>query len=196
MDDKFEKFNQLNLMVSVEDVFDYIGAQVEKEDGFRITYSCPYHSDDLPSLLVDQQTEKFNCFACECGGHGAYSCAKYYLAFTNNVKPTVIQVVNFLETINPSVGAIKHLFAVRQHREYDTSINKRKDFRNRLVFDGHTAAINAQKKNFTIEQKKIYIDAVMTGMPDEFIMTALKIRQSANRSSEGSKEFKSLIGEE
>lgn len=192
MSDVFEKFNQLNLIVSPEDVFDYIGADLAKEDGFRSTYSCPYHADDSPSLLVDTRTGKFNCFACECGGNGGYACAKYYLQQTNNAKPTVMMVVNFLAEINPQVEQFKYLFAVRTTREYDYTQNKRNDFKNRIESKPHTAALAVKRKTMNGKQMAVYIDAIMTNMPEEFILQALGVKDDKN-TTEGSEAFLTLL---
>jgi len=192
MSDFLERLNQLNLMVSVEEVFDYIGASLAKEDGYRNTYTCPYHTDDSPSLLVEKQTGKYNCFACECGGIGAYSCAKYYLTQTNNMKPTTMMIVEFLCEINPNVEQYKYLFAVRSRRQYDYGQNKRKEFSNRLVMDSHKTKLAVLKKSFNPQQMATYIDAIMTGMPDEFIIQALGI-QDKKEEAIGSKEFLSLL---
>lgn len=194
MSDLFDKINQLNLIVSVEDVFDYIGAAQEKEDPFKTVYSCPYHSDDLPSLLVDKESGKFNCFACDCGGYGAYSCAKYYLQFTNNSKPTLMMVVNFLCEIKPEIEQFKYLFAGRARREYEYGQDKRRDFSNRIKGANHMPALAVAKRRMTNEQIGIYIDAIMTGMPDEFILQAVGVKNK-KISSEGSKEFLSLLGD-
>ena len=194
MSDILDRIAQLNIMVNVEDVFEYIGASLEKEDGFRSTYSCPYHTDDSPSLLVDKQSGKFNCFACECGGVGAYSCAKYYLTFTNNAKPTLMMVVDFLTEINPQVGQYKHLFNTVRKRTYEYGQNKRKEFNNRVKVTTPATLIAVNKKSFTSDQMATYIDAVMTGMPDEFIVQALGIH-SKKEEKEGTKEFLSLLEE-
>lgn len=193
--DQLEKFNQLNSMVSVEDVFDYIGAKLEKQDGFRNTYSCPYHADESPSLLVDNNSGKFNCFACECGGVGAYSAAKYYLKETNNVKPTVMMVVNFLAEINPTVEQYKYLFAVRTQREYEYGTNKKAEFRNRFKANPHASTLAVIRRNMNAQQMAIYIDAVMTNMPEEFILKALGV-QEKKEVKEGSQEFLDLLGED
>lgn len=196
MADHFEKFNQLNAMVTVEEVFDFIGARVDKTDGYKTTYACPYHSDDLPSLIVDKQRGMFNCFACDCGGSGAYACAKYYLQFTNNVKPTALEVVSFLQDINPNVIHIRHLFTVRQVREYDHTVNKRKQFNNRLGITTKKQAIEARKKRFTDEQIKIYIDSIMTGMPEEFMFKTLNIEKGRSGDTSVSKELEALLGDD
>lgn len=192
MSDILDRIAQLNIMVNVEDVFDYIGASLEKEDGYRNTYSCPYHADDSPSLLVDKQSGKFNCFACECGGVGAYSCAKYYLTHTNNSKPTLMMVVDFLCEINPQIEQYKYLFNTVSKRTYDYTQNKRKEFQNRVRVTTPSTLIAVKKKSFTPDQMATYIDAVMTGMPDEFILQALGI-QNKKEEAEGTKEFLSLL---
>lgn len=192
MSDFLERINQLNFMVSVEEVFDYIGAELAKEDPYRITYSCPYHTDDSPSLLVDKDKGKYNCFACECGGIGAYSAAKYYLAHTNNTKPTAMMVVEFLCEINPQIEQYKYLFAAKSRRQYDYGQDKRKAFNNRIKFEPPSVRLTVLRKSFTKEQMAVYIDAVMTGMSDEFILDALGVRNKKEE-QEGSKEFLSLL---
>lgn len=194
MNDTFEKFNQLNLMVSAEDVFDYIGASLEKDDGFRLTYSCPYHADDLPSLLVEKNSGKYNCFACECGGIGGYSCAKYYLQQTNNTKPTTMMVVNFLIEINPNVEQYKYLFSVKARPKYDYSQNKRRDFNNRVRIPDPATTLAVHKRGLDDKNVAIYIDAIMTDMPEEFVVHTLGVRDKKNQ-PEGSEEFLSLLGE-
>ena len=195
MNDVFEKINQLNLVVGPEEVFDFIGADIAKDDGLRITYTCPYHTDDSPSLLVTPRDGKFNCFACACGGQGAYSCAKYYLAFTNNGKPTMMDVVNFLCQINPKVEQFKYLFEVRRVRAYESGVNKRKEFSRRLITDQNTTALAVQRRHLNAEQMAAYIDAVMTGLPEEFIIQAVGVKQSKHK-DEGSAEFLALLGED
>ncbi|MFF2798243.1 CHC2 zinc finger domain-containing protein [Lysinibacillus xylanilyticus] len=194
--DHFEKFNQVNLIVSPEDIFDYMGAERAKEDGFKITYSCPYHADDSPSLIVDTRTGNFNCFACSCGGRGGYSCAKYYLEFQGSSKPTAMMVVNLMCEINPKVENYKYLFQVTARPDYNYEVNKRQDFKNRVKFTDHSATISVIKRSMTDEQVATYIDAVMTNMPEEFIIQALGVKERKNNNSlEGSKEFLALLGD-
>lgn len=194
MNQGFEKFNQLNLLVSPEDIFDYIGADLAKNDGFKLTYSCPYHADDSPSLLVDSRTGKFNCFACECGGSGAYSCAKYYLQHQNNSKPTVMMVVDFLCEINPGVEEFKYLFSVGARPKYDYAHDKRKSFNNRVKLPNPATLISAKKRTLDDHQIAIYIDSVMTGMPEEFVVNTLGLLDNKKQKA-GSEEFLSLLGE-
>lgn len=193
MEDNFEKFNRLNEIVSPADVFDSMGAVLAKNDGLKLTYACPYHTDDSPSLLVDLNNGAYNCFACECGGVGGYSAAKYYLKFQNNSKPSTMMVVNFLEEINPRVAEFKYLFEVRREMEYDFTQDKRSEFKNRFRLPDYEIAINVAKKSFTPEQMRIYIDAIMNNLPSEFIFKALKL-ESKEEVQKGSEEFLSLLG--
>lgn len=192
MSESFEKFNQLNLIVSPEDVFDFIGARLEKDDGTRLTYSCPYHTDDSPSLLVDKQTGKYNCFACECGGIGGYSCAKYYLTQTNSVKPTVLMTVNFMEEVDHRIGQFKYLFTVRQQREYEHGNNKRSNFLNRIKVPEPSTTLAVNRKYMNDEQVKMYIDSIMTNMPEEFMVSTLGIERTEYQ-EKGSDEFLTLL---
>ena len=195
MDDIYEKFDRVNAIVSPADVLDFMGAELAKEDGFKLTYTCPYHTDDTPSLLVDAQNGSFNCFACDFKGRGAYSAAKYYLQFQNNSKPSMMMVITFMEEVNPLVGQFRYLFEFRGNTEYDFEADKRADFKNRFKSTSFETTVNLAKKKFTPQEMKIYIDAIMNNMPVEFIMKALKL-EGKKSIEKGSAEFLALLGEE
>lgn len=191
----FEKFDRLNSLISVEEVFDFINAVQHKSEGFVYTYECPYHEDASPSLMVDIGSGKFNCFACDCGGSGAYSAAKYYLTMTESTKPGVLKVVDFLSSINREVESIRHLFAVRQTRTYERGVDKKRDFLNRTRYKTPKDMLNAYKTRFNEQQKAMYIDAIMTNMPDEFIITIMGI-QNDGKEKKGSEAFSSLLNDD
>lgn len=188
----FEKFDRLNALVTVDEVFDFINATPHKSDGFVTTYECPYHLDESPSLVVDTSSGKFNCFACECGGSGAYSAAKYYLTKTESTKPGVLNVVDFLISVNRNAEQVRHLFAVRQVRQYERGIDKKRNFKNRTRYTTPKDLLNANKSRFSPEQKAMYVDAVMTGMPEEFVMSVMGL-QSKGKEKKASDEFTGLL---
>lgn len=168
--DEFEKYDLINSVVSPEDVFDFIGAEIAKDGGHNFTYICPYHDDYLPSLNVDKTTGSFNCFGCDNKGRGAYKAAKHYILMTEDRNPSAIEVVDFLKQINPSIERYRHLFTVKQQKPYEKFENKKEKFRNRSKSASSSSILTARLGSLSLESKAKYIDAVMNNLPDDLIL--------------------------
>lgn len=193
--DQFEKFNLVNNAVKTEEVFDYIGSKIFKEDAYRITYACPYHTDDLPSLNVDVGSGRFNCFACDNKGGGSYAAAKYYLEQQAGTKVGQLAVIDFLIQINPALEIYKPMFTIKQKAKYERGVNKAKNFRQRIKSNDMTHSLVNNVQNLTVEEKKVFIDAIMTGMDVDFIAQNIITSQSKEDKG-GSQEFLDLLGED
>lgn len=194
MADEFEKYNLVNSIITPDEVFDAIGASLDKDAGTHFVYTCPYHTDDLPSLNINKSTGQFNCFACNNKGSGAYGAAKYYLFQTEGHKPSPLSVITFLSEINNRVEQFRYLFSVRVQREYDHTQDKRKSFTQRSKIENPMDVLLARHKNWTPEQSAIYIDGIMNNMPDELLLQLID-KKKHKEMYEESDEFLSLLGD-
>lgn len=192
---EFEKYELVNKAVRTEEVFDYIGAKIDADDRLRRRYCCPYHTDDLPSLNVDLQTGRFNCFACDNKGGGSYAAAKYYLEDQAGTKVSAITVINFLMEINPAIAMYKPMFVVKSHREYEYGVNKRRAFERRPGKNNSGHILRNNLASLTEKEHANYIDAVMMGLSDEFIGTNL-ITRFKPASRELPSELIDLLGDD
>jgi hypothetical protein len=194
MADEFEKYNLVNSVVSPDEVFDAIGATLDKDAGTHFVYTCPYHTDDLPSLNINKSTGDFNCFGCDNKGRGAYGAARHYLFKTDGHKPSPLSIITFLSEINPRVEQFRYLFSVRVQREYDHDQDKRKIFGQRSKIINPMDVLFARHKNWTPEQSAIYIDGIMHNMPDELLLQLID-KKKHKEMFEESNEFLSLLND-
>jgi hypothetical protein len=51
--------------VPIESLYDF---QKRKDTSQRIQCSCPFHTDENPSLIIYKETNTFHCFSCKAGG--------------------------------------------------------------------------------------------------------------------------------
>lgn len=194
MSEGFEKYNLINAVVTPDEVFDAIGATLDKDAGTHFVYTCPYHTDDLPSLNINKSTGQFNCFGCDNKGSGAYGAAKHYLFKTEGHKPSPLSVITFLSEINPKVEQYRYLFSVRVQREYDHTQDKRKSFSNRSKHTNPMDALIARHKEWTPEQSAIFIDGIMNNLPDELLLQLID-KKKHQELYEESDQFLSLLGD-
>lgn len=194
MSDEFEKYNLVNAVIGADEVFDAIGATLDKDAGTHYVYTCPYHDDALPSLNVNKSTGQFNCFGCDNKGSGAYGAAKHYLFKSTDKKPSPLSVITFLTEINPRVDQFRYLFAVRIQKEYDHEKDKKRSFRQRVNQTNPMDALIARHKSWTPNQSAIFIDGIMNNMPDELLLQLID-KKKHKEMFEDSEQFLSLLSD-